>query len=128
MCCNFIPKQDISIREEGVKKRKTWQYCCFNPIQNGSFWGCLRRGAGQKAPYLNCITFNDKTWHIIPWDINHLRHPSSSVDINLFQQKSENFVIFWNKDKKLLWSTWLQFWLCQQKWLLQPSLNNCILK
>ena len=66
----------------------------FNPIQDGSFWGCSRiGGGGKKASSIKSVTmisYNDETWQLYFSQrrfrkyMNHVTHPLSSADINIF--------------------------------------------
>ena len=73
----------------------------FNPIQDGSSWGCSRMGRGKKTLPLSKIGHTYpalmKLSTVIPYlkkiqkYINHATHPLSSADISIFPAKISNF-------------------------------------
>ena len=76
----------------------------YNPIQDGSFWGCSRMdegGGGQKnLPSLKCLTYPTimELATVIPYLkkdlINHLTHPLSYADTSIFSSKIRKFCYF----------------------------------
>ena len=36
---------------------------CFNPIQDGHFWGCSRMGVKKAPQNLSHVSCNYETWH-----------------------------------------------------------------
>ena len=80
---------------------------CINPFQDGLFRGCSRMGGPKRSPLPKiCHTYPTmmKPGTIIPYQkkiqkyMNHVTHPMSSADINIFHRKSANFAISRNTE------------------------------
>ena len=76
----------------------------FNPIQDGHFWGCSRRGGLPKSPpSLKSVTHILQWWNALPKEdpkIYQLRDtpPEFCWNQHFFHQKSAYFVISRNTD------------------------------
>ena len=75
---------------------------CFNPVQDGLFWGCSRMGGGgQKCPHsLNSFTHILQLWNLAELYLtkrrskkymNHVTHSLSSADISIFSPEISKF-------------------------------------
>ena len=79
----------------------------FNPIQDGSLWGCSQTWEGQQGPSFSkiCHTYTTmmKIGTALPYlkknkkYMNHLKRPLKSADISAFYRKLPNFPISRNK-------------------------------
>ena len=73
---------------------------CFNPVQDGLFWGCSRM-EGQKCPHsLNSFTHILQLWNLAELYLtkrrskkymNHVTHSLSSADISIFSPEISKF-------------------------------------